>query len=145
MQPTPSTSTRPWKSTYVTAMKAYATFHGRASRKEFWGFTTAYLVLGFITGVVDEAWEGAADGLGTLTTIVLLVHVLPFIAVTVRRMHDLERTGWWALLHLTLVGAIVLLFLANGTGNPRRQPLRAGTRRWGWAGAQCRRWNAVFS
>ena len=124
MQPTSSAETRPWKSTYVTGMRAYFTFNGRASRKEFWGLMTALIALGFVAGMIDTSREDATDGLGTLSTVLLLVHAVPFMALSARRMHDLDRTGWWALLNLTLVGAIVLLFVANGTGT--RGPNRFG-------------------
>ncbi len=55
---------------------------------------------------------------------------VPYYAVSVRRMHDLDCTGWWALIGLTVVGGIVLLFMANGTGTPganRFGPPPAGT------------------
>lgn len=103
---------------YGDAMRSYATFRGRASRREFWGFTTVYFVLAILGHLISEALEGPMNALGAVTLVVILVHSVPYYAVSVRRMHDLDRTGWWVLLNLTLVGGIVLLFMANGTGTP---------------------------
>ena len=114
---------------YGKAMGNYFSFGGRASRKEFWGFTTLYFILTILAHVIDEAREGPMDALGAITALVILVHMVPFIAVSVRRMHDLDRTGWWTLLNLTLLGGVVLLFMANGTGSP-------GSNRFGPAPAE---------
>ena len=90
----------------------YATFEGRARRKEYWYFILFYCIALFVLMVVDvlagtfneEAEIGLFSGLFVLATIV------PSIAVTVRRLHDTDRSGWWFLISFVpLVGALVLL------------------------------------
>ncbi len=113
---------------YLTAMRSYAVFGGRASREQFWHFTNGCFILALVAVVVDASLGTAT--VGVFTQLVFLVHALPSFAITARRMHDLDRTGWWALIGLTVVGGIVLLFMANGTGTPganRFGPPPAGT------------------
>jgi len=86
----------------------YATFSGRASRSEYWYFVLfsilAFLVAGVIDGVV------LAKDLSPFSIILNLVLLLPSLAVSVRRLHDKGRTGWWLLLVVVpFVGFIVLL------------------------------------
>lgn len=97
-----------------TCFAKYATFSGRAPRSEFWWFVLFTVLVNFALGVVDRAIFGIApDGqpvsiLGALFSLAVL---LPTIAVGVRRLHDLDRTGWWYLLILIpVLGALVLLF-----------------------------------
>jgi uncharacterized membrane protein YhaH (DUF805 family) len=72
----------------------YANFSGRATRSEFWYWTLFYCLAGTAASMVDRAfgWPGIVSGLFTLAALV------PTLAVTVRRLHDLDRTAWWLLL-----------------------------------------------
>lgn len=91
---------------YMEALKKYATFSGRARRREYWIFTGINLAIAFVLGFV----EGLFGGPGILGAIYNLAILLPAIAVSVRRLHDIGRTGWWMLIVLIpIVGAIVLL------------------------------------
>lgn len=97
---------------YLKAFKQYATFSGRAQRAEYWYFVLfyilGYLVMSFFDGLIGTFSMEA--GIGALGGIFLLVHVLPSIAVSVRRLHDIGRTGWWYLLVIIpLIGPLVLL------------------------------------
>ena len=98
---------------YASAMRKYATFSGRSPRKEFWMFTLIYLIIGFVAGIIDSALFGATAGgetIGIVGGIVALAHLIPSIAVGVRRLHDIGRTGWWMLIaFIPLLGFIVLL------------------------------------
>jgi uncharacterized membrane protein YhaH (DUF805 family) len=83
----------------------YVTFSGRARRSEFWWFSLFATILYLAVSIVD-----AAIGSSVLGIIVALALLLPSLAVTVRRLHDTGRSGWWILIGLIpLVGAIVLL------------------------------------
>ena len=112
---------------YLTLMtQKYASFSGRARRTEYWMFFLVYALLsGSITAVVmgldwvvDFVTRGRwADSFsleaGLTLGVFALVHLLPSIAVTVRRLHDTNRTGWWAALALVpIVGPLVLLYFA---------------------------------
>jgi uncharacterized membrane protein YhaH (DUF805 family) len=95
----------------------YATFSGRAARSEFWYWTLFSFVVQIAVLLVDaELTEGIA---GTLVSLALL---LPTIAVGVRRLHDIDRTGWWWLISFTGIGVILLIVWAcfKGTAGPNR-------------------------
>jgi len=97
---------------YLKALKQYATFSGRSQRSEYWFFilfySIGYVVFSFIDGMVGTFSFEA--GMGLLSGIFLLVHLLPLIAVSIRRLHDIGKSGWWYLLViLPLIGPIVLL------------------------------------
>ncbi|EHR0248254.1 TPA: DUF805 domain-containing protein [Vibrio parahaemolyticus] len=98
---------------YLAVLKKYAVFSGRARRKEYWMFFLFNLIFSFILGFVDGF-------LGTvfIGTIYGLAVLIPGIAVTVRRLHDIGRTGWWVLIGLIpLIGLIVLIIFAATDGN----------------------------
>lgn len=96
---------------FITAIKTclgkYATFQGRAIRSEYWYFTLFNLILNLMASVIAGASLGA---LTVLPVIVLIALLVPSIAVSIRRLHDLDKSGWWVLLALIpLIGAIILL------------------------------------
>jgi uncharacterized membrane protein YhaH (DUF805 family) len=104
---------------YLKALRQYADFGGRARRTEFWMFVLVNLVISIVLGIVDTA-TGTANAYamggmasyspGILGSIYALAVLIPSIAVTVRRLHDTDRSGWWFLIQLIpLVGSIVLL------------------------------------
>ena len=79
---------------------AYADFSGRASRSEYWWF--------YLFTVIATAAAGALGGqVGNLASIALF---LPGLAVLVRRLHDVGRSGWWFLIVFTIIGIVVLLY-----------------------------------
>lgn len=91
---------------YLEVLKKYAVFRGRARRKEYWIFFGFNLIIELVLGVI----EGAAGGPGVLESLYGLAVLIPGIAVSVRRLHDTDRTGWWLLIvFIPLIGAIVLL------------------------------------
>ncbi|MDH5182393.1 MAG: DUF805 domain-containing protein [Gammaproteobacteria bacterium] len=97
---------------YIAVLKKYAVFAGRASRSEYWFFTLFNLIIAIVLGFVDGAAGliSAESGMGVLGSIYMLAVLLPGIAVTVRRLHDTGRSGWWLLLILIpLLGALALL------------------------------------
>ena len=86
-------------------LKRYANFRGRAPRAEYWWFYLGTLILSVIVGAFDRLL-GTNDALASLVNLALL---LPWIAVTVRRLHDTDRSGWWL---LGLGGAVIALITA---------------------------------
>src|SRR5688500_12057680 len=99
---------------YVTVMKKYATFTGRARRKEYWMFTLFQMIF-FIVAAILDSMLGLTFGMlpyGYLYFGYAIVTLIPGIAVTVRRLHDTNRSGWWLLIALIpIIGAIWLLVL----------------------------------
>ena len=100
---------------YLLALKKYAVFSGRATRKEFWLFVLVNflvgmlvgLLSGFVAGITGHMEIGIAGSL--LYTVATL---LPALALTVRRLHDTGRSAWWLLVFLVpILGPIILLVL----------------------------------
>ncbi len=111
----------------------YATFTGRASRSEYWYFTlfniitsTLLLLLGIAIGAATGGSDGVPGGLivGYILYIIYGLGVLiPSLAVTVRRLHDTNNSGWLILLGLIpCVGGIVLLvfMILQGTNGENK-------------------------
>ena len=91
---------------YLAVLKKYAVFSGRARRKEYWMFLLFNLLIAVTLGVI-EGVLGSPGVLGLLYTLAVLI---PGLAVTIRRLHDTDRTGWWLLIGLVpLIGTIVIL------------------------------------
>ncbi len=91
---------------YLEVLRKYAVFAGRAQRKEYWMF----VLFNFIIVIVLWSLEAIAGGPGILPNLYNLAVLVPSLAVAVRRLHDIDRTGWWLLIMLIpIVGAIVLL------------------------------------
>lgn len=100
---------------YLDVLKKYAVFSGRARRTEYWMFFLFNLIIAFVLGFV----EGLAGGPGVIGVLYSLAVLIPGIAVSVRRLHDTDRSGWWLLIALIpLIGAIVLLVFMVQDGKP---------------------------
>ena len=76
-----------------TCFKKYATFTGRATRSEFWFFALFTLIVQLLANAI-----GIAAGSEAIIWLVYLVFFIPTIAVTVRRMHDVDKSGWFQLI-----------------------------------------------
>ncbi|MFJ6057390.1 MULTISPECIES: DUF805 domain-containing protein [Burkholderia] len=109
-----------------SALNQYAKFDGRARRAEYWYFALLTGIVSIVCQVVAAAAEDPSAIAMLLMVVVALASlalVLPSLAVTVRRLHDTDRSGWFVLITLIpLVGAIVLLvwMCARGTEGPNR-------------------------
>ncbi len=91
---------------YLRALRNYAVFSGRAQRKEYWMF----VLFNFLIACALWFLEGTLGGPGILPNLYNLAVLLPAIAVTVRRLHDINRTGWWVLISfIPFIGAIILI------------------------------------
>ena len=91
-------------------MNNYANWDGRASRSEYWWFVLFGALVGFVTGTIDGflfGWEYSDPT--WISTLVSLALLLPNFCVSVRRLHDLGKSGWWNLLVFTIIGIIPLL------------------------------------
>lgn len=110
---------------YLNVLKNYATFTGRARRKEYWMFTLFNFIVLAVLSILDGALGLVSyeAGVGVLSGLYSLVVLLPSLAVLVRRLHDTDRSGWWVLISLVpLIGVIVLLVftcLDSKTGDNR--------------------------
>ena len=93
----------------------YAVFEGRTSRKTYWMTVLGLFILefviffvgGIIAGALGQTTENATS---VLSTIVSLATLVPSLAIDCRRLHDINKSGWWQLIALVpFVGWIVLL------------------------------------
>jgi len=106
---------------YLEALRKYAVFEGRARRMEYWMFVLFNCLIVVVLSVVDTVVGlfSLGNSIGALTGLYWLVVLVPSIAVTVRRLHDTDRSGWWALLALLpLLGTIVLFVFCVLDGTP---------------------------
>ncbi|MEP3561881.1 MAG: DUF805 domain-containing protein [Marinobacter sp.] len=97
---------------YLEVLKKYAVFSGRARRKEYWFFILFNIIISLVLGAIDGVMGSYSEtaGVGLLGGIYSLAVLIPGIAVTVRRLHDTGRSGWWFLIVLVpVIGALVLL------------------------------------
>jgi len=84
----------------------YVDFKGRASRSEYWWFALFYVIVTIVAGKISV----------NLDALVSLILLLPSIAVATRRLHDTNRSGWWQLIAITIVGMIpLIIWLASKT------------------------------
>ncbi|MGN6537627.1 MAG: DUF805 domain-containing protein [Mesorhizobium sp.] len=107
----------------IDAMRHYATFSGRATRSQFWLFTLVYFVILVVAFLIDQGIDPTGEARWA-AGIVSLVHFIPSLAIWVRRLRDINRSGWWLLIaFVPLVGLIVLIVFACTAS----QPAMAGT------------------
>lgn len=99
----------------------YVKFSGRGIRSEYWYWVLFTIIGGLATGTLDYAMFPDANG-SPLNSIFDLVTFLPSLGIAIRRLHDIDRSGWWVLIALTIIGVFVLLYWAaqKGTHGPNR-------------------------
>jgi uncharacterized membrane protein YhaH (DUF805 family) len=107
-------------------LKRYLDFAGRSRRKEYWMFFLLVIVLEVVAMVLDNVLgmgQMVAGIYGPLLVLLMLALIVPGIAVSIRRLHDTDRSAWWVLIGLVpFVGGLVLLvfFVMEGTRGPNR-------------------------
>ncbi len=107
---------------YLMVWKKFAEFGGRSRRTEYWMFTLfnfiAYIVL-FAAAISLKRAIGVGIILMLLYLVYALAGIIPSLAVSVRRLHDTGKSGWWLLISfIPLVGAIVMLFFLVSDSEP---------------------------
>ena len=96
-----------------TCLRKYFDFNGRATRAEFWWF---FLFESIISGI---AWgiDTATGSMGYLELLVFLAFLFPGVAVGARRLHDINKSGWWQLSGILLIPYILLIVWWIRRGN----------------------------
>jgi uncharacterized membrane protein YhaH (DUF805 family) len=122
---------------YVEVLRKYAVFEGRAGRPEYWWFFLANIIVYGVLAIL-------ASAAGTFFSVLLVLYALgvflPSLGVTIRRLHDTDRSGWWILVGIVpLVGAIVLIvfYASEGTRGPNKYGAAPAGAAWaGTAGGE---------
>ena len=104
-----------------TCFNKYADFSGRALRSEFWWFALFGFLGGTVTVIIDVMILGySVESYGPINLIFTVALILPGIAVTARRLHDINKSGWWQLIELTIIG-ILLIIIWNTTKGEKKK------------------------
>jgi uncharacterized membrane protein YhaH (DUF805 family) len=106
---------------YLKVLKQYADFSGRARRKEYWMFVLFNMIFAIVAMFLDNVLGIAMEGIGygPLYGLYVLAMLIPGLAVVVRRLHDVGKSGWMILISLIpLIGTIWLLVLMVTDSNP---------------------------
>lgn len=111
-----------------TVFRKYAVFSGRAARSEYWWWILFVVIVSIVSQIIDGAviapalgFQAFEEGAGQpLSMVVSLALFLPGLSVAVRRLHDIDRSGWWFLvIFVPIVGFLLLLywFVQPGTAD----------------------------
>lgn len=104
---------------YLKVLRQYADFSGRARRKEYWMFALFNVIALLVASLVDGMLGmRGASGIGPVYGLYGLAVMVPGIAVAVRRMHDLGKSGWVLLLGLIPLVGLIVLYWAVQEGEP---------------------------
>jgi uncharacterized membrane protein YhaH (DUF805 family) len=106
---------------YLKVLRQYVDFAGRARRKEYWMFTLVNAIISIVLASIGSVLKISVFTVGIFGLLYSLTVLLPNLAVSVRRLHDTDRSGWWLLIGLIpLIGTIVLIVFFATEGE--RQP-----------------------
>lgn len=105
---------------YLAVLNNYAGFSGRARRKEYWMFTLFNTIFIYVAMFLDNILGIASEfGYGPIYGLYILALLIPNIAVLVRRLHDVGKSGWmYLIIFIPLVGVIWLIVLLATDSNP---------------------------
>ena len=102
----------------MKCLKNYVNFSGRARRKEYWYFYLFQILVGLIIGIILGIAGISDQSMDVLSGLLSLAFLLPTLAVGVRRLHDVNRSGWWMLIAFTIIGLIPLFIWAVSETKP---------------------------
>ena len=104
-------------------LKRFAIFNGRARRKEYWLFALFIVLVSFVLGLIEGASGAFGNQNGSvLSSVFMLIIFIPSLAVGVRRLHDLDKNGWFMLLFMIPIVNIgmTIYFCFKGTEGTNR-------------------------
>jgi uncharacterized membrane protein YhaH (DUF805 family) len=95
-------------------IKESFTLSGRSTREEFWRYSNFYFIVVAVTGylvwVLSDSSIESREVLRKIPSLVDFLLVMPFLGLSVRRLHDIGKSGWWYLISFTIVGMIPLIY-----------------------------------
>ncbi|MEM1161644.1 MAG: DUF805 domain-containing protein [Pseudomonadota bacterium] len=86
----------------------YVDFQGRSPRSEYWWFVLFYILVAIVLSLLSAV----VPLLGILLLVFYLAIIIPSISVAIRRLHDLDKSGWWLLLSFVPIANLLLLYWA---------------------------------
>tara|TARA_B100000497_G_C7513112_1_gene312403 strand:- start:279 stop:683 length:405 start_codon:yes stop_codon:yes gene_type:complete len=116
---------------FIKCIKNYTVFKGRSSREEFWNFMLFWVIFYVLVVSIDKMLGGnyinfkdlpfsnyiplakLFDEVGLLTLMYRPLTLLPSLAAISRRLHDINRSGWWCLMCVTPLVIILIVFLCK--------------------------------
>jgi uncharacterized membrane protein YhaH (DUF805 family) len=112
----------------IVCLRKYVDFNGRARRSEYWWFVAFTAVVTTVASVADARVDTPFGSTGLVQGLATLALLLPSLAVSVRRLHDVGQSGWSLLLIiLPVLGALILIFVFLQPRQRARQQVRALT------------------
>ena len=103
---------------YLAVLKKYLVFTGRATRTEYWMFALFNVIISIVLSIIGYVVVGG-NGQSALSSLYSLAVLLPSLGVSVRRLHDTNRSGWWLLISLVpIIGIIVLIVFLVQDSDP---------------------------
>ncbi len=102
---------------FISVLKNhYFDFNGRARRKEFWMFSLWCFLIALVTAIIDIIL--GFNGGGPITALFALAIIIPSLGLTVRRLHDINYSGWWYFISfIPLIGGLILLWFCIKEGD----------------------------
>ena len=93
--------------------------NGRAKRSEYWYFFLFIWIVNITTAVLEALifWDSYLLEYGPISNTISLILLIPAVNACTRRLHDVNRSGWWQLLYFTIIGGLVILYWNIKKGN----------------------------
>ena len=98
--------------------KNYLNFSGRSGPSAYWWYLLWSLIFTILFAQIDSlALDISAEDLFSLSSAFALITLIPSISLSLRRLHDIDKSGWWLLISLTIIGIPVLIYWAIKAGD----------------------------
>ena len=95
---------------YILAFQKYGQFNGRATRNEYWWFYLVNIAVTLLLTIIDSVFS---IPLTLLSTIYLFASIIPSLSIQVRRLHDVDKSGWYMLLNFVIIIGWIWLLVLN--------------------------------
>ena len=96
---------------FLLGFKRYLEFNGRSRRKEFWMFYLFNVITSITLSLIDVSFSLQVNGINFLSTLLVIITVIPWLALSVRRLHDINKSGLFLLLYFVPVIGWIWLFI----------------------------------
>ena len=99
----------------------YKNFSGRASRSDYWFFYLFDIIIFNLISIIQGSLNQVDSVFSALDIIIMIFGIglgITYLAVSVRRLHDVNRSGWWLLIAFTVIGILWLLYWFTKSGDP---------------------------